>query len=126
MHTLIAVALGGAVGAIGRYLAMSAVGSWLGSGFPWATFAVNLIGSFILGAILESSALYWSPPADLRTFLVVGMMGAFTTFSTFSMDSYYLIERGEVGAAAAYVGGSVVLCILGFWGAIAALRHLHG
>ena len=114
----------GAVGAVGRFLVVNAVGSQLGSGFPWGTFTVNLVGSFLLGALIEVSALHWSPTPEMRAFLVVGMLGAFTTFSTFSLDSYTLIERGQIGAAVMYVGGSVVLCILGFWAGLATLRQV--
>jgi CrcB protein len=124
MKMLLAVAMGGAVGAVGRFLVMNAVGSQFGHGFPWGTFTVNLVGSFILGALIEFSALYWSPPPEVRAFLVVGMLGAFTTFSTFSLDSYFLIDRGQIGPAAAYICGSVVLCILGFWAGIAMLRQV--
>lgn len=126
MKIMLAVAMGGALGAVGRYLVMNAMGAWLGQGFPWGTFTVNLVGSFILGVILEGSALAWSPPPELRALLVVGFLGAFTTFSTFSMDSYYLIDRGQVGAATAYVAGSVVLCVAGFWAGIALLRQVLG
>ena len=124
MKLLIAVALGGAVGAVGRFLAVNAIGSQFGHGFPWGTFTVNLVGSFILGALVEVSALHWSPSPEVRAFLVVGLLGAFTTFSTFSLDSYTLIDRGQIAAAVAYVGGSVVLCILGFWAGIAMLRQV--
>jgi CrcB protein len=124
MKMLLAVAMGGAVGAVGRFLVMNAVGSQFGHGFPWGTVTVNLVGSFVLGALIEISALHWSPSPEIRAFLVVGMLGAFTTFSTFSLDAYTLIERGQVGAAASYVGGSVVLCILGFWAGIAMLRQV--
>lgn len=123
MKMLFAVAMGGAVGAVGRFLVMNAVGQ-LGHGFPWGTFTVNLVGSFVLGALIEISALHWSPPLEIRAFLVVGMLGAFTTFSTFSLDSYTLIDRGQIGAAALYIGGSVVLCIFGFWAGIALLRQV--
>ncbi|MEQ9554590.1 MAG: fluoride efflux transporter CrcB [Rhodospirillales bacterium] len=124
MKMLLAVAMGGAVGAVGRFLVVNAVGSQLGHGFPWGTFTVNLVGSFVLGALIEISALHWSPPPEIRAFLVVGVLGAFTTFSTFSLDSYTLIDRGQIGAAAVYIGGSVVLCIFGFWAGIALLRQV--
>ncbi|MDH3239510.1 MAG: fluoride efflux transporter CrcB, partial [Alphaproteobacteria bacterium] len=95
MKVLFAVAVGGAAGAVARYLVMSAIGAVLGSGFPYATLTVNVVGSFILGLILETSALVWSPGEALRAFLVVGVLGAFTTFSTFSLDVAVLYERGE-------------------------------
>ena len=124
MKMLLAVAMGGAVGATGRYLVMGWIGQWLGHGFPWCTFTVNLLGSFVLGALVEISALAWSPSPELRAFLVVGVMGAFTTFSTFSLDAVTLIERGDLGPAAGYVLGSVVLCVLGFWAGLALFRQV--
>tara|TARA_B100000427_G_scaffold261432_1_gene225971 strand:- start:159 stop:536 length:378 start_codon:yes stop_codon:yes gene_type:complete len=124
MKLLFAVAMGGAVGAMGRFLVMNAVGSAMGHGFPWGTFAVNLIGSFILGALIEVSALHWSPSPEVRAFLVVGMLGAFTTFSTFSLDSYTLIERGQFGPVAAYIAGSVVMGVLGLWAGMSLFRQV--
>lgn len=124
MKLLFAVAMGGAVGAMGRFVVMNAVGSMVGHGFPWGTFAVNLIGSFVLGALIEVSALHWSPSPEVRAFLVVGMLGAFTTFSTFSLDSYTLIERGQFGAVAAYIAGSVILGVLGLWAGMSLFRQV--
>ncbi|MCP5367358.1 MAG: fluoride efflux transporter CrcB [Hyphomicrobiales bacterium] len=111
---LISVAAGGALGATARFLAMSAIGHFAGSGFPYATLAVNVVGSFVLGGLLEFMALVWSPVEAVRAFMVVGIMGAFTTFSTFSMDVYYLVERGQVVATAAYIVASVTVSIVAF------------
>jgi len=122
MHTILAIALGGAVGAVGRYLAMSAVGHWLGHSFPWGTLAVNVLGSAAMGVLIEASALAWSPSPAVRALVVVGALGAFTTFSTFSLDAVFLIERGRFAAAAAYVAGSVVLCIAGLYAGLLATR----
>ncbi len=108
---LLSVAAGGALGAVARYLVMSAVGHWLGPGFPWGTLAVNLIGSFAMGVLVEVMALVWSPSEELRAALVVGVLGAFTTFSTFSLDLVVLVERGRAGAALAYALGSVGCCV---------------
>ena len=78
----------------------------------------------VLGALVEISALAWSPSPEMRAFLVVGVMGAFTTFSTFSLDAVTLMERGDVAPAAGYVLGSVVLCVLGFWAGLALFRQV--
>lgn len=121
---LLSVAAGGAFGATARYLVMSKVGQLVGSGFPFATLAVNVLGAVILGALIEVLALVWSPPEELRAFLVVGVLGALTTFSTFSMDTFYLLERGDALGAGLYVGASVVLCLFGFWGAMQIMRML--
>ncbi len=121
---LLSVAAGGAFGAVGRYLAMGQVSHWMGGHFPWATLAVNLVGSFLLGALLEVMALTWSPSQEVRALLVVGVLGSFTTFSTFSMDVYYLFERGEIGSAGFYVAASVILSLAGFIGGLVVFRHL--
>lgn len=119
---LIAVGVGGAFGAVARFVTMNAVNHLTGSGFPWGTLVVNLIGSIILALLIETMALKWSPSPELRAALVVGVMGSFTTFSTFSMDAYVLYERGQLMAAGGYVLGSVVLCLIGFWMGLKVMR----
>lgn len=121
---LLAVAAGGAAGAVGRYLVMSGVGHLFGTGFPLGTIVVNVLGSFVLGVLVELSALAWSPAPELRALLVVGVLGAFTTFSTFSMDAVLLFERGNLGLAALYIVSSVVLSIAAFFAALLLLRSL--
>jgi len=122
MKVLLAVAAGGALGAVGRYLVMTQVAHWLGAAFPFATLAVNVIGSFILGLLVELLALVWSPPQELRALIVVGVLGAFTTFSTFSMDVALQVERGEANWAMVYVVASVVLSIGGFFAGMHLVR----
>ncbi len=119
---LLAVAAGGAFGAVARYLVMVQVGHWLGTGFPFATLTVNVVGSFILGALVELMALAWSPTPELRPLVVVGVLGAFTTFSTFSMDVVLHMERGEIGLALTYVVASVVLCVVAFFAGLHLVR----
>ncbi len=119
---LLAVAAGGAVGAVGRYLVVSAVGHIFGTGFPLGTIVVNVVGSFVLGALIEALALVWSPSPELRAMVVVGVLGAFTTFSTFSMDVVLLYERGALGQAALYIGASVILSIGAFFLGLSLLR----
>jgi len=121
---LISVAAGGAVGAVARYLAMSAVGHVTGAGFPYATLLVNIIGRFVLGALIETMALAWSPVEAVRAFLVVGVLSAFTTFSTFSMDVLFLIERGQILQTAVYILASVILAILAFATGLAVMRFV--
>ena len=119
---LLAVAAGGAVGAVGRYLVVSAVGHFFGTGFPLGTIVVNVVGSFVLGALIEALALVWSPSPELRAMVVVGVLGAFTTFSTFSMDVVLLYERGALGQVALYIGASVILSIGAFFLGLHLLR----
>jgi len=121
-QVLMFVGLGGALGAVGRFLVMSWVGYMTHTGFPWSTLTVNIVGAFVLGGVLELSALTWSPSPEVRAMVVVGMLGAFTTFSTFSMDLYYLIDRGAILNAAVYAMGSVLVCLLAFWAGLSLLR----
>lgn len=111
MSMLAAIAAGGAVGAVARFLVASGMERWLGAGFPWGTLAVNVAGSFALGALVEACALSWAPPPELRAALSVGALGAFTTFSAFSLDVASLVERGAALAAGGYVAASVTLSV---------------
>ncbi len=109
--TLLQVALGGALGATGRYLTGLAVDRMIGHGFPWGTLTVNVVGSFLMGALTVTLAQ--SDGTKFAPFLVTGMLGGFTTFSAFSYDAMVLYERGQAGAVAAYVLASVLLSIAG-------------
>lgn len=119
---LVFVGLGGAIGAVGRYVVMSTVGHFTHGGFPWGTLTVNVLGALMLGAVLELSALVWSPSPEVRAMVVVGGLGGFTTFSTFSMDLYYLLDRGYIVSAGAYTVGSVLVCLVAFWAGMSMLR----
>jgi CrcB protein len=124
MKILLSIAAGGAFGAVGRYLLMSQVGHWFGSQYPFATLAVNVLGAFGLGALIEIMALVWSPSQEIRAFLVVGVIGGLTTFSTFTMDLFYLMEAGRTFGTAIYVAASVVFCILAFYAGMAVFRQI--
>ena len=124
MTALLAVAAGGALGAAGRWLAMGAFGQWFGAGFPWGTLAVNTVGSFAMGALVEAAMHGWSPGPELRAALAAGVLGGFTTFSTFALDAVSLAERGAVFAAGGYVVASVVFSVAGLIGGIGAVRQL--
>lgn len=113
MGSWLAVACGGALGAVGRFAIMRLMTQLAGTGFPYATLAVNVIGSFAMGVLVEVFALKVNPSAEVRAFLVIGVLGAFTTFSTFSLDAVALFERGATLAAGAYVALSVTLSIAG-------------
>lgn len=121
---LAAVAIGGAAGSLARYLTMTVIGQWFGSAFPWGTLAVNVLGSFVMGVLVEASALAWSPSPELRALLTVGVLGGFTTFSTFSLDVAYLVERQQGGSAAAYVGASVTLSVAALFLGLAVVRQV--
>lgn len=122
MNMLASVAAGGALGAVARYLVMVALSGVI-TGFPLGTLVVNVVGSFILGGVIELSALLWSPSAELRAFVVVGMMGAFTTFSTFSLDVVTLMTRGQMGAGLIYLGLSVALSILALYMGMSVVKY---
>lgn len=113
--TMMAVAAGGALGALLRYLGAAWVGRITGEGFLGTAF-VNVTGSFVMGALavlmMEAFPGSWGRWAP---FAMTGVLGAYTTFSAFSLDTLFLVERGRLGVAAAYVGGSVALSILGLW-----------
>lgn len=119
---IVCIAAGGAIGAVARHFVAAQVGHWLGHGFPWGILTANVLGSFILGALVEIFALAWSPSQELRALIVVGMLGAFTTFSTFSMDTVLLYQRGQTLQAALYVGASVTLAVLAFFFAMQLMR----
>ncbi len=126
MNTVLAVAAGGAIGAVGRYLVMSGVGHWLGHGFPVGTLVVNVLGSLAMGVLVELGALVWSPSPELRAMLVVGLLASFTTFSTFSLDVVVLVQRGATLPAMGYIVASVVLCIAGLVLGMSLVRGLIG
>ena len=119
---LINVALGGAVGSLARYIVGIYAGRWLGTAFPWGTLFINVTGSFLIGAFAESFALRWDAPPSVRVFLVVGICGGYTTFSTFSLDVVTLLNRGEVIAATAYMAASVVLSVAALYAALHVMR----
>ena len=122
MSTVLAIAAGGALGAVARYLLTIQIGHLLGLGFPYGTLLINIMGSMALGALLEGLALFWSVGNDFRAFLVVGVLGSFTTFSTFSLDVMVMFNRGDVVPASLYVLASVGLALAAFMGGMAAVR----
>lgn len=109
--TLLHVALGGAIGSALRYLTGVATLRAFGPGFPWGTVIVNILGSFVMGALVV--ILAQKGGTRLAPFLMTGILGGFTTFSAFSLDAAMLFERGQPGLAAGYVAGSVALSLLG-------------
>lgn len=119
---ILTVAAGGATGAVARYLLATQIGHWTGSGFPWGTFVVNVLGCAIMGLLTELFALTWSPSPEMRAFLAVGILGGFTTFSAFSLDAVLLMERNDWLPALFYVVGSVVLSLLAFFATLRLVR----
>ncbi len=109
--TALAVALGGALGALGRWSATSWIQTRTGLAFPWGTLAVNVVGALLLGVAYGAFEQLRLPP-ELRAFLTVGFLGAFTTFSTFSYETVLLMQGGHTARAVGYVAGSVIAGIV--------------
>jgi len=109
---ILAVAVGGAVGSVARYLMAISAARAFGTSFPWGTLIINVTGSALIGAFVSLFAIRWNLPEAARVFLTVGICGGYTTFSTFSLDAFYLIERGQTLAAVIYMIGSVVLSVV--------------
>lgn len=119
------VALGGAIGSVLRYLAQNLIGQWTGKGFPWGTMAVNIVGSFCMGVLIDWLTRHLPPNAhDIRLFVAVGVLGGFTTFSSFSLDAVILYEEGKMLAMALYVLVSVLCGILGLFAGMYMMRSL--
>ena len=125
MPVILQVALGGALGASLRYASNGMALRLLGSGFPYGTMLVNILGSFLMGF----AAFYMLERMDgsyarFAPFLLTGVLGGFTTFSAFSLDAVFLIERSRYLAAAIYMGGSVALAVLALIAGMALARSL--
>jgi fluoride exporter len=118
------VAAGGALGSVARHLVTLGTHRFLGSGLPWNTLAVNVLGSFAMGLAVTWVASRPTSAPDLRLFLATGVLGGFTTFSAFSLDVVTLLERRELAAAALYASASMVLSLLAIVGGIALARSI--
>ncbi len=119
MQMLVAIAAGGAIGALSRHFVAGYVFRALGSSFPYGTFVVNVAGSLFMGFLITAFALKFETSQELRGFLTVGLLGSFTTFSTYSLEMALLIERGDWTGAATYAFGSMLLGLvalfIGIW-----------
>jgi len=126
MQSAVLVFLGAGLGGVLRQILNLAIPRALGEGFPWATFVINVTGSFVMG--LTIGWLAWRAEAastrNIQLFVATGVLGGYTTFSTFSLDAIKLIEREQIGLAALYVGGSVILGIASLWAALMLIRSL--
>ncbi|AUC09707.1 fluoride efflux transporter CrcB [Agrobacterium pusense] len=124
MINIVLVAAGGAIGSVFRYL----VGVWsvrlAGVNFPWGTLTVNVVGSFLIGLLVELVARRLNASMEMRLFLVTGVLGGFTTFSSFSLDAVSLYERGALGLSAVYVLASLSVSIAAVFAGLALGRNL--
>ena len=112
MPIVIGVALGGAIGASARYLIDRGIEERVDSLFPWSTFLINVTGCFIIGVFASALVDRHHIPAWIRIGLIMGVVGGYTTFSTFSQETLGLVDAHDFGVALAYVGGSVLLGLL--------------
>jgi CrcB protein len=117
------VFLGGGIGAMIRHGLNLAGVRMLGNHFPYATFIINISGSLMMGIVAGYFAFKGDAPQHWRLFLTTGILGGYTTFSTFSLDAALLYERGEFGLAAFYVAASVALSIAGLFAGLALVRQ---
>ena len=126
MQAILLVFVGAGLGGVLRHLINLAIARVLGNDFPYGILFINVTGSLVMGLLVGWLAFRagegWTRNAQL--FVATGILGGYTTFSTFSLDAFRLIERGQIGLAALYIGGSVLLGIGGLWAGLALMRSL--
>lgn len=126
MDKLLLVCLGGALGSGARYLVSTWALQAFGPDFPRGTLVVNVVGSFLLAVIMTASLSTAAVPPLLRLFLGAGIMGGFTTYSSFNWETLSLVQEGRLGVAAAYLALTLAGCLAGGVGGIALVRWLAG
>ncbi len=124
METVLFIAGFGALGCLARYFLSGWVYALLGRGFPYGTFAVNIFGAFFIGLVMEFSMRSTMISQNLRIGLAIGFLGGLTTFSTFSFETFKLLEDGQFAVALANVLLSVTVCLLFTWIGIIAARQI--
>lgn len=115
MHSYMLVFLGGGIGAAARYWLSGLIHERLGSGFPYGTLVVNIVGCFIIGFVMGSMQERFLSHPSLRLFLTIGILGGFTTFSSFSYETIAMLKDGEIAFASLNIFASVLCCISGTW-----------
>jgi fluoride exporter len=124
LQTTLAIALFGALGCLTRYWLSGWVYSWAGRVFPWGTLVVNVVGAFFIGLTMEFALRSTLISPTLRIALTIGFLGGLTTFSTFSYETFRLLEEGAFISATVNVLSSVLVCLVFTWFGIFAARHL--
>tara|TARA_B100000029_G_C17377679_1_gene888468 strand:- start:213 stop:608 length:396 start_codon:yes stop_codon:yes gene_type:complete len=122
MNTYLAIAIGGAFGAISRYWVSESMEKVNGTGFPLGTFSVNLLGSFLIGVLFVIFAEKLELAHEWRPLLVIGFLGAMTTFSAFSLDTLLLFQQGHYNTALFYIFSSVIACLFAAYAGIQLTR----
>ncbi len=125
MGMILAIAFGGGLGAVARHYMIAAVNNLTGAHFPYGTMAVNVTGSFVIGFLMEMMALKWQLSLETRAFLVTGVLGGFTTFSTFSFDMFKLVDTDRYIGALLYMIGSVGISLTMLFGAVLLVRRMY-
>lgn len=118
-RTMLLIGIGGGAGSILRFLISQVVSRYLSTPFPWGTFAVNVIGSFLAGLILSTFHQHTNHASEWRLFLMTGFCGGFTTFSAFTAENLALLQSGQVLTAIIYVLSSVLISLLAIWAGFA-------
>ncbi len=126
MKMILVVALGGAIGSSLRYMTGVAATRILGISFPWGTLIVNIAGSFAMGVLVSLLALRFSAPNEVRAFLAIGLLGGFTTFSSFALDVVTLFERKQYFVSFGYMSISVLVSIAALFLGLALVRIQAG
>src|SRR6201995_1811005 len=124
MFNYVLVFVGGGLGASLRHLINLTCAKCIGTNFPWGTFIINITGSTVMGLIAGYLAFKGEASQPWRLFVMTGILGGYTTFSAFSLDTALLSVRGALGLAGGSVLGSVVLSIAGLFAGLALVRHL--
>ena len=131
MMSYVWIAIGSALGGMARHWCTIVATAWFGATFPWGTLFINILGSFVIGLFFALTGPYgrFDAPLDAKLFVMTGICGGYTTFSSFSLQTLNLVRDGEMAFAGANIGLSVVLCLVAVWvGHIAAvaLNQLKG
>ncbi|PVM86584.1 fluoride efflux transporter CrcB [Caulobacter radicis] len=125
MTKVLLVAVGGAAGSVARYLVGVAALRWIGPGWPWGTMTVNIVGGFLMGLLTGWLALRAAGQQEtLRVFLGVGILGGFTTFSAFSLDTALMIERRAYGQAFSYTAASAIIALAALFAGLYLARRM--
>lgn len=122
IRTLVLVALGGGIGSVLRYLVSKIVYKWFSAYIPMGTFAVNVLGCFMIGLFFGLAIKNASYQGDMRILLMTGLCGGFTTFSAFALENVNLLQSGEYMQALIYIVASVVVGLLAVFGGIVLVR----
>jgi CrcB protein len=123
MTIILLIAFGGALGSVARYLTTTVFVRAFGATFPYGTLFVNILGSFLIGVLFALLVEKAGLKAEWRAFLMIGVLGGFTTFSSFSLESVALLAQAHFVRAAVYIASSVVLCLAGTALGMAVVRH---